>query len=49
LDERGGGDISIDLAPRPVDAGFAVVRGVDFADRLLTNALINLVICAISF
>ncbi len=48
LDERGGGDILIDLALRPVDAGFAVVRRVACTDRRLMNALINFDICAIS-
>ena len=43
LDERG-----IDLALRPVDAGFAVVERVARIDRRLTNALINFDI-AISF
>jgi hypothetical protein len=48
LDERGGGDIVIDLALRPVDGGFAVVKRVARTDRRLTNALINFDI-AISF
>jgi hypothetical protein len=49
LDEPGGGDIVINLALRPVDAGFAVVILEACTDRLLTNALINLDIGAISF
>jgi hypothetical protein len=48
LDERGGGDIVIDLGLTPVDAGFAVVKRVARTDRRLTNALINFDI-AISF
>ena len=47
LDELGGGDIVIDLAMTPVDAGFAVVRRVACTERRLTNALSNFDICNI--
>src|SRR5262245_37425299 len=49
LDGRGGEGMVIDLALRPVDAGFVVVRRVACSDRRLTSALINFDICAISF